>query len=81
MAEKTTVIASSAKKRGRPFERPARPDIRITAAYASRIGAECGKMGTTVDECRGAMLSVDRYLAEELQRIAQRLHEMSEIFQ
>jgi hypothetical protein len=68
-------------KRGPKFQRPPRPDIRLTSAYASKIGAECGKMANTVDECHGALLSVDRYLAEELQSVARRLHEMCEVFQ
>lgn len=76
-----TKNAPSKPKRGRPFERPARPDIRLTAAYASKIGAECGRMGDTLDECRGSLLAVDRYLAEELARVAARLHEMEDIFQ
>ena len=72
---------TTAKKRGRPPSRPPAPDIRITAAYASKIGAECGRIADTLDECRGAMLSVDRYYAEAIARAASRLHEIREIFQ
>lgn len=80
MIAKTTAVKSKAK-RGRPFARPPPPDIRITAAYASKIGAECGRIADTLDECRGALLATDRYLAEEIERAAARLHEMQEIFQ
>jgi len=76
-----TSASSGKAKQGRPFERPSRPDIRLTSAYASRIGAECGKIADTLDECHSAMLSVDRFLAQELMSAAARLHEMSAVFQ
>jgi hypothetical protein len=65
---------------GRP-KKKVRPEIRLSHAYVSKIGAECGDMFDTVSKCASAVLSVDALAARELSVVAERLAQMKAMFQ
>ncbi len=66
-------------KGGRPKKR-VRPEICLSTAYVSKIGAECGDMFQTVSKCTSAVLSVDALAARELALVGERLAVMSRMF-
>ncbi len=65
-------------KNGRPRSKT-RPDIRLSTAYVSKIGAECGSMAEIVAAAAGR--SVRDAEQRELAIIAERLMQMKELFQ
>lgn len=64
-------------KNGRPKNK-ARPDIRLSTAYVSRIGADCGEMADIVQ--RAAARAVSDHEARELALVGERLMQMKELF-
>ncbi len=65
---------------GRP-KKKVRPEIRLSTAYVSKIGSECGDMFDVVSKCASAVLSVDMTAARELAVVAERLSIMQHMFQ
>ncbi len=74
------VVDITVNRGGRP-KKKVRPEIRLTTAYVSKIGAECGDMFDVVSKCASAVLSVDVLAARELSIVAERLAQMKRMFQ
>ncbi len=65
-------------KNGRPKDR-VRPEIRLSTAYVSRIGADCGEMFEMVE--RASAQAVNPLTARELSLVAEKLAQMQRLFQ
>lgn len=63
---------------GRPRNK-LRPEIRLTAAYVSKIGAQCGDMAEALQRVAGHMITDAE--ARELALISERLMQIKEMFQ
>lgn len=76
-----TEVATEEKNLGGRPKKKVRPDILLTQAYVSKIGAECGQMFEVVSKAASAVLSVDALAARELSFVAERLAKMQQMFQ
>lgn len=65
---------------GRP-KKKVRPEIRLSTAYVSKIGSECGDMFEIVTKCASAVLCIDVLAARELSFVAEKLAKMKQLFQ
>lgn len=62
---------------GRPRNK-VRPDVRLSTAYVSRIGADCGEMALVVSAAAGRAIRDAEQ--RELAIVAERLMQMRELF-
>lgn len=64
-------------KNGRPRNK-IRPEVRLSVAYVSKLGARCGDMAETVQ--RAASRAVSDHEARELAMVGEQLMQMKEMF-